>query len=266
MDSQDLEVVKLAIMAAGQVGSDERGWNLRVAQLAMQIGALLRPPAPEYENLATSPVVVARKVLDADVYRAEFVSFSEEEMERNHRLLVRIRPEHGKPKYLDAEGCEWIRTEPRWTSAGFVMQRLIRNLAPSTPVLIYKYVEGFTSKGQGDEDDEDKKSRVLAHIEVTGKPKNAPHGEAGGSAPARSAPGAHGGAGRNPSPAGTTNSQPEENPAIAERFAKLSTTQQIAYMRSCRGREIAEPMNPGPEDIDAALIFLTKIERGEPVT
>lgn len=255
--SEDREVAKLAIMAAGQVGNDERAWQLRVAQLAMQIGSMLREPSPDHRHLATTPVVVARKVLDADVYRAEFVSISDEEMERTHRLLVRVRPEHGKPKYLDADGCEWLRTEPRWTNAGFVMQRMLRNLAPTTPILVFKYVEDFTSKGA--DEDEDKKSRVLAHLEVTGRPKSrqteprpvpqqaerAPvGGEAGGAVPPTAPPA-------------------ESNPAITERLNKLKPAQMIALKNYCVGRDWSDWLNPGPDHIDGVLLALTKIENGE---
>lgn len=264
--SEEREVAKLAIAAAGAIGTGQnaqREWLLRVAEITPLIGAMLRPPGDDYRDLAKTPVVIARKVLEADIYRAEFVSFSDEEMEKSHRLLVRVKPEHGKPKYLDADGCEWLRTEPRWTEAGFVMQRLIRKLVPSTPILVYKYVEGFTSKGA--DEDEDKKSRVLVHFEVTGRPKNPPSGERPPSAPPGG--GSVEAGSRNPSPAASqTPPEPSENPAIADRFKALKTAQQIAYMRACRGNDIAQPMDPGPDDIDRAIILLGKIERGEPVT
>lgn len=265
--SNDLEVAKLAIMAAGQVGSDERGWQLRVAQLTMQIGGMLRSQSEDYRELATSPVVVARKVLEADVYRAEFVSFSDEEMERTHRLLVRVKPEYGKPKYLDADGCEWLRTEPRWTSAGFVMQRFIKNLAPTTPILVYKYVEGFTSKGA--DDDEDKKSRVLCHIEITGKPRvssaDGPR-QATPSPPRAPAGGEAGGQHRVPPPDVDRPADHEHNDAIASRFARLNARQQVAFGRACRGRDINDFMNPSPENIDVVLVLLGQIEKGQEAT
>lgn len=263
--SEAREVAKLAIMAAGPVGNDERGWNLRVAQFAMQIGALLREPGEDYQDLATTPTVVARKVLDADVYRGEFVSFSDEEMNKSHRLLVRIKPEHGKQKYLDADGCEWLRTEPRWTPAGFVMQRLIRTLVPTTPVLIYKYVESFTSRG---EDDEDKKSRVLAHIEVTGRPRDPRQSEPRQSAPpAERAPtGGDAGGAQQPSAAAAPPATSNGNPAVTERFNALKPAQQVALARVCRSNGIDDFIAPEPDNLDKVLVWIGKLEKGEALT
>lgn len=261
MVSNDLEVAKLAIMAAGPVGEDERRWQLRVAQLTMQIGSMLRPPSADYENLASTPVVVARKVLDADVYRGEFMGVSDEEMAKTHRLLVKVKPEHGKPKYLDKDGCEWLRTEPRWTNAGLVMQNLLKRLQPTTPVLIYKYVEGFTSKGQGADDDEDKKSRVLVHIEVVGRPRS-PQAETRQQTVHPTAAGASGsgeaGGGGPPPP-----SPAPSNSAIAERLNALKPQQLIALKNYCVGRGWADWTDPGPDSIDGVLVALGKIENGE---
>lgn len=260
-----MEVARLAILAAGPIGSDERAWNLKVAQFTMQIAAMLREPGADHADLATTPIVVARKVLDADVYRAEFVGFSDEEMAKTHRLLVRLRPEHGKPKYLDNEGCEWIRTEPRWTNAGFVMQRQIRNLVPSTPVLVYKCVEGFSK--QTEDGSEDLKSRVLVHFEVTGRPKNPPAESRSGPAPAETARGKSGGAGSVTAPPATSpeldGAAPDPDGAVAQRFDKLNAKQRIAFGRYCSGKGWSDFMAPGPENIDAVLLTLGKIEKGE---
>lgn len=253
--SDDLEVVKLAIAAAGPA-TNQQAWNLKVAELVPQIAMMLRPPAPGKEDDATTPLVTARKLREASVFAAEYVKCSEEEMGNTHRLLVAFRSKTTDDKELDGDGLEWLRTEPSWTNAGYIMQRKIKGLEPGTPVAAFKSVESIPGN---------KKVRVLVHIEVTGRPKNAPQGDVAGSATARPSSAASG-AGRNPSPAGTTPTEAHENPAIVEPFKKLTTAQQIAYMRSCRGRQIAEPMNPGPEDIDAALVLLGKIERHEAVT
>lgn len=255
------EVAALAIGAAGPVGSDELGWTRRVSQLSMLIGSMLRDPGPDHQNLATSPVVVARKVLDADVYRGEFVAVSDEEMAKTHRLMVKIRPEHGKPKYLDADGCEWLRTEPRWTPAGFVMQRFLSKLTPSTPVLIYKYVESFTGKDHDTGDDEDKKSRVLAHLEVIGRPKS-PQAETRQQVAHPAAAGTSGtgeaGGGSPPAPPPAPS-----NSAIAARLAALKPAQLIALKNFCVGHGWADWTDPGANTIDGVLVALGKIERGE---
>lgn len=261
MSDEDRRVAELAIQAAGPVGSDERGWQLRVAQLSMQIGSMLRPPSPGYEDLATSPVVVARKVLNADVYRAEFVSFSEEEMERNHRLLVRVKPEFGKPKYLDADGCEWIRTEPRWTPAGFVMQKLVKSLAPTTPILVFKYVDSFTGKDHDTGDEEDKKGRVLAHLEVTGRPRTSSPPDARPAPTAERSQSGGGGTGgaRQPTPTGAA---PPPSP-IDERLKALVPRQLIALKNYCVAQGWLDWQDPGADTIDGVLLALGKIEQGE---
>ena len=251
-DTPEIEAARLAVLAAGAVNGDLRAWETRVAEMAPVIAAMLRVPSGDNINLATTPVVTARKVLDADAYRATFVSSSPEE--KTHRLLVKVKPDHGKPKWLDADGCEEIRTEPGWTRAGFVMQRRIAKLEPGTPILVYKYVESI----EGGE----KQARCLVHFDILGRPRSgdqqaAPRQPA--SPPAEPAPQ------QDPAPAAAPPEHVSGGRAglIAERREVLTPSQRVAWGRLCAQKYgVANFMDPSDEDLDKVLTAFGEIEKG----
>ena len=254
--SDDIErrAVELAIAAAGAVGSDERGWQLRVARIVPAIATMMRPPQPGHENDATTPFVTARKVMDSTVFRAEFVSFTVED--KTKRLIVSIRSDTTDAKEAEADGTEQLRTEPWWTNAGFVMRKLIESLEPGTPINVFKHMESF--EGTNDRGGKmTKNSRVLVHLEVAGKPR--PDSQTATTPPRQSE--------RPPqqqAPAPAAGVPPSDHvDVIADRFEALTARQRVAFGHLCRGQGLTDFMNPGDDELDRVLLYLSKIERGE---
>lgn len=161
MGDQHDDIVRLAVMAAGPVDGNERAWMGRVYELAPKIAAMFRPPMSGHENDATTPGVVARKVLDSSVFRAEFVACEMEESSK--RLIVSFRSETTNKKDADADGTESLRTEPMWTVSGRHMRKIVEAMVPGQKANVFKHIDTI---------DGSRKSRVLAHIEPLGKPNS----------------------------------------------------------------------------------------------
>jgi hypothetical protein len=237
-------VVAMAIGASGQVGSNEREWHMKVARNAAAIAAMMREPHdPE---LASTPLVTVRKVLEASVFKGEFVGYREDENMK--RLFVQIRSESGDAKEQDADGVEELRTEPWWTEAGFVMRRAIENLAPGTPINVYKYNEPIEG-GR-------KNTRVLVHFQVVGKPRT----QAGAPQPAPASVRAP--QQDSPTPAAAPPHAPGGHAdLVATRFEALSSRQRVAFGRLCASQGLTDFMDPSDEHLDAVLVNMAKIEQ-----
>lgn len=226
-------IVELAVGAAGPVGANPREWERRVHALAQRIAVMMRPPAPGHEHDATTPLVVASKVLDASVFRGVFVGFEVDDTKK--RMFVRFRSDTADTKDTDADGTEQVRTEPWWTPTGRAMCDQVKAMAPGTPCIVYKV---------NDPIDNGKRSiRVLVHLEQVGAP------------PA-------GGEQQRPAPPSrpTVDEPPEPSGAVVDRYNQLTPTQRVAFGRLCRDRGIANFMQPADEDIDKVLVVLHEIE------
>lgn len=263
-DEIERRAVELAIAAAGQVGSNERDWQLRVAKIAPLIATMMRPPQPGHENDATTPYVTARKVLDATVFRAEYIGFDVED--KTKRLIVKFRSDTSDAKDTESDGTEHMRTEPWWTNAGFVMKRIIENLEPGTPVNVFKHMESFAGtddRGKAMQ----KNSRVLVHLEITGKPRSDHQSTAPAQSPRpseRPAPQRDAAPTAAPPPAHHEDpSHSDHHSVVADRFEALTSRQRVAFGRLCSGMGLTDFMNPSDEHLDQVLVNMSKIERGE---
>lgn len=287
MNDDDLQrqIVLAAIGAAGEARGDVRGWQTRVAEYTGHVAAMLRPPAPGREDDAVTPLVQARKVLDSAVFRAEFVDYEDDVNHKTgvktHRLLVRFKSDTMNADETEGDGTEHLRTEPSWTRAGWVMQRLVKSLSPGQPCNVFKHKEGFDGtdeKGRAMK----KNVRILAHLEVVGRPpesRSPGEGENERPATASSVAGQNRQAPQTSAPAGAQRgageSQPQQAPPapeshgpnytlVQERLEELNARQRVAWAAVCRGKGVSNFMDPQTtEDLDKVLVAFGELAKEE---
>lgn len=239
------DVVKLAIGAAGEC-KDARTFAQRVFELTPVIASLLRPAPDGRENDAVTPVVTAAKLLGASVFTAEFVGFEPEES--SHRLIVKLRSQTANQSETEGDGTEHLRTEPMWTPAGRAIRKIVENLAPGQKVAAHKFIEQI---------DAQRKVRVLVHIEALGSRPGAPRQP--DPTTASSSPGAE-----SSPPPDTVSPAVGASPEVAERFDKLNNRQRIALANLCRGRGVANFMQPADEaQTQVVMEAIAQVEQKE---
>lgn len=260
-DSEIRRIVELAIGAAG-TATNPRQLAYRVHELVPAVAALLREPTPGSEEDALVPYVTARKVSEARTFRCEFRDARYDESTK--RIFVRIYDEKhsgSESDSLDEDGCQTVRTEPLWTTAGRVMRERIKALESGQQVVCWRYTEPLEG-GR-------KKMGVLVHIEAVGSrpgggssqgvtttPRPAPNEPPGPAPEERQVtplPGA------NP----PTEADPDHVRLIAERFERLSGRQRVAFAHACRAAGLDRFMEPTPEQVDAVLVIMSKIEQNK---
>lgn len=278
---QGVEVVRLAIMAAGEL---DENWDRRVRDFAPRIAALLRPSG-------TTPGVLesAIWVLDAAVFKATFDHYEIED--KSQRVMVYVKSEN-------SDDAEPLRTEPLWSQIGKAMAgRVKRELMKGDEILVYKHMDQF---GEGKAA---KNVRMLANFEILRRvrrpddtveqtPNSAPVQGTGGEPPTPPVPpsaadtaiddaeAVHSaaasaspiddtlgpdpgkGAGR---PAGSTEEEAlaRRMTAVDEALRGLSNRQKIAVNALCRGEGIPNWASPDEDQLDKVLVIINRVARGE---
>lgn len=254
------EVVRLAIAAAGPIAGNEGAWLQRIREATPQIASLLRPPLQGQENDPMLLPVVARKVLESAVFKAEYLSHSLEES--SQRIIVTVRSETTTKSDQNPDGTEDIRTEPMWSPVGRIMRTKLDALVPGQSVMIYKHME----KGTG------KSYRVLAHLVAGRAPEqqrqqplqdrrasepitasapqaeSAPPDERAGSVPST-----------DPAPPSTDEHGPHWG-YVQERLDKLTTFQKVAWKALAQGRGVKNFMDPTEDEIDRVIKAFDEVE------
>lgn len=236
LDPRAGEAVRLAVMAAGPIGGNERAWAMRVHAAVPACAALLSSDALD----------VADWVLGATRFRAEFVRH--EFNERDKRLYVFFRSETSDSKETESDGTESLRTEPSYTPAGYLMQRKVRELEPGAQCVVYKHI--WSEPGGK------RKTRVLAHLDVIGgssRPQVRPE-EPPAPAPPADEP---------PEP---TRSQPPgemAQPDVYERIEQLSARQKVAVMHACRALKppVSPPWSASDDQRVAVFTIIERVEK-----
>lgn len=283
---QAMEVVRLAIMSAGDIDAD---WNRRVMSYVPRVAALLRPSGRNPGALEA-----AAWVLDAAVFKATYDYYEFEET--SQRVMVYVKADN-------AEDAEPLRTEPVYTDLGRMMATRVKyELTPGDEILVFKHMEQIDAK---------RKVRMLANFEILRRvprpdgdaverpagpqhPPAAPASGAGGdSAPPPAPPsaatpavddvdgspltepstspspldetlGPDPGPGSRPSGETAEDAQARRNAAVQAALKGLSNRQKIAVNATCRGLGIHGWESAATEDeIDAVLSVINKIARGE---
>lgn len=260
MTIDNTEVVRLAALAAGQIDNQ---WQNRVVAAVPRIAALFAEPRDEHDP--NSLLNIATKVMDANVFTAEYRDHELDDKGRDGnqptlRVFVRLYDEHNQGSdYLDADGCQTVRTEPVWSASGRYMRRLLDSLEPGQKVVCWRYSEQIGKT---------KKVGLLVHLEPQGRRRDPqasrPPAEerrpAGRQEPPPDDRHAGGGEPQAPPPARSTR---DDNAALVElerRFDALTPRQRVAYGRGCQGFGIADPMCPEPDKMAKAFELLDQIE------
>ncbi len=262
MSVDNTEIVRLAALAAGTIDNQ---WQARVVAAVPKVAALFAEPKDEHDP--NSLLNIATKVMEANVFTAEYRDHELDDKGRDGnqptlRVFVRLFDEHNQGSdYLDADGCQTVRTEPVWSASGRHMRRVLDSLEPGQKVVCWRYSEQIGKT---------KKVGLLVHLEPGRRRDSqgaAPSPSAGVRRPGRdqapppeSRPAGDGGA--SPSPA-RSQAERDDNAALTEigrRFEALTPRQRIAYGHGCRDLKISDPMCPAPEQMDAAFKLLDQIE------
>lgn len=282
-DGLEHEIVLRAIGAAGPINGDVRGWQTRVAEYTGLVASMLRPPLQGKEDEATTPLVTARKVINSAVFKAEFVGWEDDINRRTgvktHRLVVKFKSDTQNDNETEDDGTEHLRTEPNWTRAGWVMQKLVKSLTPGQQCSVFKHMEGFD--GHDERGKPMKKNvRVLAHLELLGRPpqSRSDSGEQG-ERPATERPpsspdtdrqaqppltpaAATRGAGSSPPSDPAPDSHGPHYEAVQARLESLTARQRVAWAALCRGKGVNEFMDPSTDDVDKVMLAFSELEKG----
>ena len=253
------EIVKLAAMAAGTADGN---WQKRVVTLVPKVAALFREPQDENDPMSLSNV--ARKVLQAHTFKAEYRGYELDDKGRDgnqptQRLFVKIYdPEGQDSEYLDDEGCQTLRTEPMWSESGRAIRAVLDRMQHGQPAIIYRHSEQISKS---------KKTALLVHIEPRSARRSPNQGErASGNqksaeahppAPADQAP-----AGAPAPPAGAVPSgdHAEALASLANRFDQLSGQQRVAFAKACRSAGLENFVEPSSDDLPRVLDIIKEVE------
>lgn len=257
------EVLRLATGAAGQL---DQHWQNRVVAAVPRIAALFVEPRDEHDP--NSLLNVAAKVMAANVFTAEYRGHELDDKGRDGnqptlRVFVRLFDEHNQGSdYLDADGCQTVRTEPIWSATGRAMRRTLDSLEPGQRIVCWRYSEQIGKT---------KKVGLLVHVEPLpvrrrdsqGASARPPAGERrpAGDVP-QASPAAGGGEPASPPPARSSTPPSGDDAALVElglRFEALTAPQRVAYGRLCRGHGIADPMVPEPGQMAEAFKYLDQV-------
>lgn len=263
-DIDNTEIVRLAALAAGQI---DNHWQDRVVAAVPKIATLFAEPKDEHDP--NSLLNVAAKVMRANTFTAEYRGHELDDKGRDGnqptlRVFVRLYDEHNQGSdYLDADGCQTVRTEPVWSATGRHMRRLLDSLEVGQRVVCWRYSEQIGKT---------KKVGLLVHLEPLGRRRDSqgpPPGQpAGVRRPGRdqdppSGSRSAGGEESAASPPARSSTPPsDDNAALTElgiRFEKLSPSQRVAYGRLCRGHGISDPMAPEPDQMAEAFKYLDQV-------
>lgn len=260
IDPEIRRIVELAIGAAG-TATDHRRFAYKVNELVPAVAALLREPASGAEEDALVPYVTARKMTEARTFRCEFRDARYDESTK--RIFVRVYDEKhsgSETDTLDEDGCQTVRTEPMWTTAGRVMRERIKALESGQQVVCWRYNEPLEG-GR-------KKMGVLVHIEAVGSRPGggSPQGVTTTHRPAPNKPPGPAPEERQVTPlpgANPSAADPDHVRLIAERFERLSGRQRVAFAHACRAAGLDRFMEPAPEQVDAVLVIMSRIEQNK---
>jgi len=243
-----MEAVRLAVTAAGPISDNDRNWTMKVHEAIPACAALL----------AGNAAMVADRVINASVFKAEFVRWELEESTK--RLLVFFKSETTDRKDAESDGTESIRTEPSYTPDGAVMQRKVKALTPGDYVVVYKHVEPI--------DGGRKKVRVLVHLDTIRSTQSQRQNSNVVRRPGRddvlSSPSSQSAGGGDSPPASPPAdvSSLNDNQALAEierLFNGLKAPERVAYGRLCRSNGIQDPMCPPEDRIEDAFNYLKEV-------
>lgn len=235
-EDRDERIVELAIQAAGIVDSK---WSDRVTALVPRVAALFREPHDEADP--TSLINTARKVAEASAFTAEYRDHELDDSGRDgnrptQRVFVRIYDEksQGDNDYLDADGCQTVRTEPMWSGSGRAVRSILESMESGQRAVFYRYTEQIDRK---------RKQGLLVHVQplrTRAAPGQTTHPPS--RPPARQAseePRPSSDAAPSPEPARTGR---DPHGIIEERFEALTARQRVAFMRLCRETGVPTPL------------------------
>jgi hypothetical protein len=227
--TEEARIVELAVQAAGAADAK---WADRVVSLVPRVAAMFREPRDESDP--NSLLNTARKVAEANVFTAEFRDYEYDDKGRDgnqptHRLFVRLYDEKSQDgDYLDADGCQTVRTEPMWSATGRATRKILESMQSGQRGVFYRYTEQIDRK---------RKMGLLVHIEPLGHQTRPPASESG-PPPARRDEGREAGEEPRPSPA----VEPSDAQAqLAHDIENLTNKQKVSFVRACRADDITNP-------------------------
>lgn len=241
----DIEITNDARMAvaaafsfAGQPGNSEAAWRVRFNEGVLRAAAQMNGRAAK----------MAQEVLDADVFRAEYLGHELEES--STRLLVHVRSDTTAKSDANDDGTETLRTERTDNALGRAMQKRLEAIQPGTTILVFKYIEHMEGRGSKN------KVRIMKHFEFLAPPSGdatpSPSSQRTPSQPPTPAPPP---GDDRPSPGGT------DLPPIAEAMNRMSNAQRVQVARRARQAGIENFIQPG--DREAEVLHIIEEVLGE---
>lgn len=206
-------IIAAAIAAAGPKTGSEAAWKAKINELIPSIVSMMGDGSRQTR--------IAREVLEASVFVAEFVRYEVEES--STRCVVWLNS--GRPSRNYPDGIEPIRSHRTDNAQGRAMQAKLDELQPGDEIVVWKALEEAG----------DNKVRVLVHLEKRPGRTDKP-------APRPDTPQPTHALAREPKP------QPSESP-VAKRFEELPSRVKARVAQRARAEGI-DVVNTHADHVD----------------